>query len=248
MCLLDVARNQYDSQFSRQLSSSIKKDGQPTIDTKNLPTIPEPIEKTDIHLGDIKRTKSTHMNRNVSSSRRIAKRSTLMETPSPTSAFITSQLDSDLPEIMSDNQQKPIHTDNTQLSSSPTNIHPPVTLPTPTQPRPSQDYIKTIPKAKFYYFAELGSLDHYMLKHIAVLYLDELLKDYFSLEELADLIDDKKNSTLWGKFVTSLKTGGNKKIPTKGKTYMNKVYTDYRIRGNIWRTIGNSCGEERRGF
>lgn len=169
------------------------------------------------------------MNRNVSSSRRIAKRSTLMETPSPTSAYITSQPgSSDHP--TNDLQQKNgTNSDDVLVTSSPTNIHSPsagafstttpTIPPTPALHRPSQDYVKTIPKAKFYYFAELGSLDHYMLKHIAVLYLDELLKDYFSLEELADLIDDKKNSTLWGKFVTSLKTGGNKKAPTKGKAF-----------------------------
>ncbi|CAO3597215.1 unnamed protein product [Absidia cylindrospora] len=170
-----------------------------------------------------------------------------METPSPTSAYITSQpeTNSEHSTSLAINIQHSKNNDKAPMTTSPTTMHPqhdlsPTPIPTaqispplstdtntkntlapPTAVphRPSQDYVKTIPKAKFYYFAELGSLDHYMLKHIAVLYLNELLKDYFSLEELADLIDDKKNSTLWGKFVTSLKTGGNKKTHTKEGTF-----------------------------
>lgn len=181
-----------------------------------------------IDLGDIKRTKSTHTNhRALNNSRRIAKRSTLMETPSPTTAYITSQLDSSghysaggdshRSSLAMDQQQqsRPDKREDATLANTP--IPSSLSVPASSSQRRSQDYVKTIPKAKFYYFAELGALDHYMLKHIAVLYLDELLEDHFSLEELADLIDDKKNSTLWGKFVTSLKTGGNKKTHTKGK-------------------------------
>ncbi|KAI8084623.1 uncharacterized protein BX664DRAFT_337422 [Halteromyces radiatus] len=236
----DVSKVSYDGSFNKQLSSSITKEsGHPTINTKHLPSIPEPPEKNAIHLGDIKRTKSTHMNRNISSSQRIAKRSTLMETPSPTSAYITSQPDTNdhsgslLIDIHAKNSNlQKDNSNDSALTTSPTTLQsslnaldlnnkdallakPPTNLPQ----RPSQDYVKTMPKAKFYYFAELGSLDHYMLKHIAVLYLEELLKDYISLEELADLIDDKKNSTLWGKFVTSLKTGGNKKTHAKEGTF-----------------------------
>ncbi|ORX53237.1 RhoGAP-domain-containing protein [Hesseltinella vesiculosa] len=170
----------------------------PMISTKNLPTVQEKKQEDDddIHLGDIKRTKSLHMNRN-DGARRIDKQSTLMETPSPTTAYLTNQLTTS---PIDATLEKP-----TVLSRATS------TTKQPKPHRPSQEYVKTVPKAKFYYFAELGALDHYILKHIAVLYLHEMFKDHILLEELTDLIDDKKNSSLWGKFVTSLKTTGNKK-------------------------------------
>ncbi|ORZ23186.1 hypothetical protein BCR42DRAFT_404189 [Absidia repens] len=242
----------HNSQSSKQRTSDLKENAHSTVDTKNLPSIPEPSEKETIQLGDIKRTKSTHVNRNVNSSRHVAKRSTLMETPSPTSAFITNQPENNKKHSGSllidirpkrNNITNDENYDDSIMTDSPTDTHPQPTTtlnftvsshdddsgisnntviaPTSTSilQSASQDYVRAIPKAKFYYFAELGSLDHYMLKHIAVLYLDDLLKDYFCLEELADLIDEKKHSTLWGKFVTSLKTGGNKKGSTKEGTF-----------------------------
>ena len=133
-----------------------------------------------------------------------------METPSPNAAYVTNQSDDVRVE------GRPI----SLLSDAPSKIEiaggSPAYIP---QQSPRQSYIKAKPKAKCYYFAELGALDHFMIKHIAVLHLDELLANYFSLEELADLIDDKKNSTLWGKFVTSLKAGGGKKAPRMKGTY-----------------------------
>ncbi|CAO3597185.1 unnamed protein product [Absidia cylindrospora] len=238
----------HNSQSDKQLISDLKENA----NTRNLSSIPELSENGTIQLGDIKRTKSTHMNRNVSSSRRIAKRSTLMETPSPTSAYITNHPENNKEysgSLLID--IRPKHNsitngendDGPTMTGSPTDMNPQsitafnftdntrgddnginnITLTKPAQTstpqRTSHDYVKAMPKAKFYYFAELGSLDHYMLKHIAVLYLDDLLKDYFCSEELADLIDEKKHSTLWGKFVTSLKTGGNKKGSTKEGTF-----------------------------
>ncbi|CAO3606935.1 unnamed protein product [Cunninghamella blakesleeana] len=210
---------------------------------KFINQMPEPPQQKDtVHLMDIKRTKSTHMNRNNSSSRRVAKRSTLMETPSPTSAFITNQQNDDQESnsisremtssptklsidiqpkssVITDNHQHDFTT--TPISLSPTSTALPFkNIPPPTFISSSaQDRLHQFHKSRFYYFAELGSLDHYMLKHIAVLYLEEMMKDYFTLEELACLIDDKKQSTLWGKFVTSLKQGGNKKVPMKEGTF-----------------------------
>lgn len=180
-----------------------------------------PIQKDDhipiqeIHLNDIKRMKSTHMNRKITNSHRVGKRSTLMETPSPNVAFVSSKSDDPgtrpLSGTTTESKQNEVGSGElSQLSissrnTSNNNIH-------------RHQYTKSVPKAKSFYFAELGALQHFMLKHIAVLYLEEILHDHFTLEELADLIDDKKNSTLWGKFVTSLKAGGNKKAPRpKGK-------------------------------
>jgi hypothetical protein len=163
-----------------------------------------------IQLDDIKRMKSTRMNRKFNNSHRVGKRSTLMETPSPNAAFASNK---------SDDESRPqsVVTESSKRMSLTENG--PVLLGELSQLTLSNhSYTKSVPKAKSFYFGELGALDHFMLKHIAVLYLEEILHNHFTLEELADLIDDKKNSTLWGKFVTSLKAGGNKKVPrAKGK-------------------------------
>ncbi|KAG1047678.1 hypothetical protein G6F43_009885 [Rhizopus delemar] len=158
----------------------------------------EDLPNEEIHLNDIKRMKSTQMNRKVTNSHRIGKRSTLMETPLPNAAFVSSQSD--------DKTNRPQSTVSNKRASF-------NELGSFTESSTRHRYTKSVPEAKSFYFAELGTLQHFMLKHIAVLYLEEILHDHFTLEELADLIDDKKNSTLWGKFVTSLKAGGNKKVP-----------------------------------
>jgi hypothetical protein len=167
--------------------------------------------------------KSTHMNRKITNSHRVGKRSTLMETPSPTTAFVTNKTDennsihSSRPHSLTSSIKRAslneIEGELSQMSVNSTNrLY-------------THKYTKSVPKAKSFYFAELGALQHFMLKHIAVLYLEEILHDHFTLEELADLIDDRKNSTLWGKFVTSLKAGGNKKAPrAKGNLVLLTYY------------------------
>ncbi|KAI9493628.1 hypothetical protein BDB00DRAFT_821838 [Zychaea mexicana] len=196
-----------------------------------------------INLGDIKRMKSTHMKRKMTDSNRVAKRSTLMETPSPTSAFIangsgettTAAAASDLHaadechslDVGRATTATAAATTSPSSSSSPAAASTVVTgggivapqepvIDTPPTRARTQSYEKIKPIGKSSYLAELSALNHFMVKHIAVLYLEELMREHFTLEELADLIDDKKNPTLWGKFVTSLKTGGNKKPPKEG--------------------------------
>ncbi|CAO3691998.1 unnamed protein product [Rhizopus stolonifer] len=150
----------------------------------------------EIHLNDIKRMKSTQMNRKVTNSHRIGKRSTLMEVPMPNTASMSSPSD-DRPLSQVSNQRASFN----ELSSF-------------SEPSTSKHrYTKSVPEAKSFYFAELGTLQHFMLKHIAVLYLQEILHPHFTLEELADLIDDKKATTFWNKFTFGLKAGGGKKAP-----------------------------------
>ncbi|KAI8059370.1 uncharacterized protein B0P05DRAFT_270839 [Gilbertella persicaria] len=176
------------------------------------PIPPVPAHHEEINLNDIKRMKSTHMNRKITNSHRVGKRSTLMETPLPATAFASTddQNESRPTSVVSAHQVKRASQPNEIEGSD---------MPG-SQRQTRHKYTKSVPMAKSFYFAELGSLQHFMLKHIAVLYLEEMLHDHFTLEELADLIDDRKNSTLWGKFVTSLKAGGNKKVPrTKEGTF-----------------------------
>lgn len=174
---------------------------------------PQDIPNEEIRLKDIKRMKSTHMNRKMTNSHRIGKRSTLMEIPSPTTAYVsnkteeTTSIHSSRPQSMASLKQHELEGDLSQMSIS------------SSSKRYTHRYNKSVPMAKSFYFSELGTLQHFMLKHIAVLYLEEILHDHFTLEELADLIDDRKNSTLWGKFVTSLKASGNKKVPKSEGTF-----------------------------
>ncbi|BFZ62169.1 Rho-type GTPase activating protein Rga1 [Saitoella coloradoensis] len=65
------------------------------------------------------------------------------------------------------------------------------------------------------YVSELSALEYFIVRHIAVLSLAELVKDSFNLEELLDLIEVKK-ATFWGKFGKALK-GGNAEKKKKDK-------------------------------
>ena len=208
-------QQQLIQQQQQQLQSQLNASNRHTAHTSTQKTDLAPSE--EIHLNDIKRMKSTHMNRKITNSHRVGKRSTLMETPSPNTAFASNKSDdggnsrpqsigTDISngQIKRTSQYNELGGELSQLSISSHNT---------SNHNGIHNYTKSIPKARSFYFAELGALQHFMLKHIAVLYLEEILHDHFTLEELADLIDDKKNSTLWGKFVTSLKAGGNKKAP-----------------------------------
>ncbi|KAG0183842.1 hypothetical protein DFQ28_000768 [Apophysomyces sp. BC1034] len=172
-----------------------------------------------IHLQDIKRMKSTYTGRKTADSQRVAKRSTLMETPSPNTAYVWSSPEDEVKQPLNtadgDTAKSDIGSPVPHMLGGKENVLNLQDLPqiiAAQHQAPSQNYTKAKPKAKCYYFAELGALDHFMLKHIAVLYLAELLKDHFSLEDLANLIDENKNSTMWTRFVTGLRAG-NKKTP-----------------------------------
>ncbi|KAG0314437.1 hypothetical protein BGZ99_008133 [Dissophora globulifera] len=59
------------------------------------------------------------------------------------------------------------------------------------------------------YLNELSALELFIVKHLAVLTLAPIVTDYFTLEELLDLIGQRKQ-TLWGRFVKGLKTDKKK--------------------------------------
>jgi hypothetical protein len=63
------------------------------------------------------------------------------------------------------------------------------------------------------YLNELSALELFIVKHLAVLMLAPVVSDYFTPEELLDLIGQRKQ-TLWGRFVKGLKTDKKK---SKGK-------------------------------
>jgi hypothetical protein len=165
-----------------------------------------------IHLGDIKRMKSTHMRRKMTTSYRMGKRSVLMETPSPTTAVPTNDADyfgSSQSLNTSPRGESPLGMANRSDTARPDNSN--------NSYHPRVYHSKSASRPKAHYLAEIGALDSFMMKYLAVLHMERLVREHFTLEELVDLIDDKKNETLWGKFVTSLKAGNKKAVKPKGK-------------------------------
>lgn len=66
------------------------------------------------------------------------------------------------------------------------------------------------------YLSELSALELFIVKHLAVLTLAPIVSEFFTVEELLDLIGQRKQ-TLWGRFVRGLKTDKKK---SKGKGSM----------------------------
>jgi len=77
----------------------------------------------------------------------------------------------------------------------------------------------TIPSPYVKYFSELSALEYFIVRHIAVLALETLLKDIFNLEELLELIETRKG-TIWEKFGKAFKSGGEKKNVKKKGTIL----------------------------
>lgn len=171
-----------------------------------------------------------------------------METPSPNAALVTSGR----PEEEQDQTAITTSSPSAQNNTPASNPSRQSVLSCNSKRPPSQEYSKTKPVAKFQYIAELSALNHFMVKHVAVLHLEELLKDHFTLEDLVELIDEKKHTTLWGKFFTSLKGSGSKKnSKTKGMCSIES--SDYfcllgsypfcycLVRGDIWGSTRCTC-------
>ncbi|KAI8584248.1 hypothetical protein K450DRAFT_218858 [Umbelopsis ramanniana AG] len=237
-----------------QMKSKVSAPGALRIDSrsKSYSTGDNPYQA--INLGDIKRMKSTHTTRKLSNSNRFGKRSTLMEIPTPAAAAISAKSEPTLQNV--DNERDFVYNEEPEqmdhedfVSKALANmdsvgnseslmlkdlVSPDLLL----MPRSSErgrhshtDYRKSMAKATAY-LAELGALDHFMVKHIAVINIEPFVKDHFSLEDLLELIDDKKASTLWGKFVTGLRTGSNKKATRPKAIGTFGVPLDYLVERN----------------
>ncbi|OZJ01815.1 hypothetical protein BZG36_04809 [Bifiguratus adelaidae] len=160
-----------------------------------------------IHLADIKRMKSTHMDRKLSQSYRFAKRSTLVQSSNAGDSRVAMVADGSA-NANEDGQVEEVSMRLAQMKGL--GKEDAITLDDITQvaaKHPSSR--RKAPAKSKAYLAELSALEYFIVKHIAVLQMEQLVKEHFVLEELLDLIEMKK-SGLWGKFVTSLKTGNKK--------------------------------------
>ncbi|KAF8967778.1 hypothetical protein BGZ46_000115, partial [Entomortierella lignicola] len=208
-----------------------------------------------LHIGDIKRVKSTHLDRKLSNSARFPRRQTLIEhqrkvprqenhslkeeefngrDPDPHADSELSMLEFEIideTEIMRDddydqelvdgrNSDAPVTlsdlTEKLRINSS-NNRSPAASL----KARSGQASLhgsnhlsvsnntNALQHPKRQYLNELSALELFIVKHLAVLTLAPIVSDHFTLEELLDLIGQRKQ-TLWGRFVKGLKTDKKK--------------------------------------
>jgi len=85
------------------------------------------------------------------------------------------------------------------------------------------------------YLNELSALELFIVKHLAVLTLAPIVSEYFTLEELLDLIGQRKQ-TLWGRLVKGLKN--DKKKPKGNESKNLATSPPPRIRISLQRERG----------
>ncbi|CAG8482236.1 5131_t:CDS:10 [Ambispora gerdemannii] len=183
-----------------------------------------------INMSDIKRMKSVHMDRKLSTSARIAKRSLIIEQesgPNLTGFDVTRNNLIRAPsqrqvKIVDDKLSECHEEDNISFEN---NENEPITLgdlsamAATAQGRTPAEKLqlkrqKRMSKTKNY-LSELSPIEFFIVKHVAVLIMDQYLKEHYNLEELLDLIGSKK-ATLWTKFVTTIKAAEKKPVKKKG--------------------------------
>lgn len=215
-----------------------------------------------IHLGDIKRVKSTHLDRKLSNSARIPRRQTVIERhrrqPRAIDATLSEQISNDSSyakngttltdgaepatleiEIVDERPESDLLSEDDEDNDGPS-PHAPATLSDLTERLRISTAINVSPASslrsarlghislqgstgagnpsrhpKRQYLNELSALELFIVKHLAVLTLAPIVSEYFTLEELLDLIGQRKQ-TLWGRLVKGLKT--DKKKP-KGNSF-----------------------------
>ncbi|KAF9178839.1 hypothetical protein BGZ50_007441 [Haplosporangium sp. Z 11] len=207
-----------------------------------------------IHLGDIKRVKSTHLDRKLSNSARFPRRQTVIEhrrrkppakgesvnedTSGEHDANAAEEAEAsmlefeiiDEAEIMNDEDdtmngdgdksQAPATlsdlTERLRISTA-TNRSPTASIKSRSghgslqgsQHSAAPNNLNASRHPKRQYLNELSALELFIVKHLAVLTLAPIVSEYFTLEELLDLIGQRKQ-TLWGRFVKGLKTDKKK--------------------------------------
>lgn len=65
------------------------------------------------------------------------------------------------------------------------------------------------------YFSELSALEYFIVRHIAVLALQTLFAEHFTLDELLELIETRKG-TIWEKFGKAFRGSEKKNVKKKG--------------------------------
>ncbi|KAG0281233.1 hypothetical protein BGZ95_005838 [Linnemannia exigua] len=219
-----------------------------------------------IHLGDIKRVKSTHLDRKLSNSARIPRRKTVIERQRRPTRAIDATLSEQFSnengtaksmaaagitaegaepatleiEIVDERPEAGVMLDDDEEIDGP-RPEAPATLSDLTERLRISTAINVSPASslrsarlghvslqgssgagnpsrhpKRQYLNELSALELFIVKHLAVLTLAPIVSEYFTLEELLDLIGQRKQ-TLWGRLVKGLKN--DKKKPKVEGTF-----------------------------
>lgn len=238
-----------------------------------------------IHLGDIKRVKSTHLDRKLSNSARIPRRKTVIERhrrqPRAIDATLSDHLSSENAnakigssgtsaegaepatleiEIVDERPEPGLLSEDDEDIDGPS-PDAPATLSDLTERLRINTAINVSPASslrsarpghvslqgstgsghpsrhpKRQYLNELSALELFIVKHLAVLTLAPIVSEYFTLEELLDLIGQRKQ-TLWGRLVKGLKT--DKKKP-KGTTFY-PIVANVILKGAIYKKYAYRC-------
>jgi RhoGAP domain/LIM domain len=61
------------------------------------------------------------------------------------------------------------------------------------------------------YFSELSALEYFIVRHVAVIAMQPLVDEYFTLEDLLSLIETRKPPTFWGKVSRALRNDNKTK-------------------------------------
>ncbi|KAF9354332.1 hypothetical protein BGX26_007833 [Mortierella sp. AD094] len=206
-----------------------------------------------IHLGDIKRVKSTHLDRKLSNSARFPRRQTVIEhqrkVPRQENLVLKEESNGQESDALADSELSLLEfeiideaefmnddDDQEQVDSRKSDA--PVTLSDLTEKLWINNSTNRSPAAslrarsghaslqgsqhlsvpnnagasrhpKRQYLNELSALELFIVKHLAVLTLAPIVSDHFTLEELLDLIGQRKHS-FWGRIVRGLKTDKKK--------------------------------------
>lgn len=189
-------------------------------------------------LNDVRRLRSTRLDRHLSSSVRQARTSRVMDTdgrgPRPGSAgegglghapqgstdLMFSQNDAitldDIPRIVAVEQSREQQQRTPQpygdRSLGPSAGHQRTQSADRAQDRVG-DYPQQISRK---FFSELSGLEYFNVRHLAVLTMHPLVEQEFSLDELLSFIESRKQATFWKNLGKAFKNDKNKNIKKKG--------------------------------
>jgi hypothetical protein len=179
-------------------------------------------------LTDIKRMKSTHMDRKLSQSHKATRRSVIVESRNlfaPTAPLPMPKIPSGTSSTTSLKELPPLPVPNTQTdeqeeeeipeSQTLADMHSLGNEAAITLDDIPQIAARTGDYQSGIYFSDLSSFQHLIVRHIAVVKIEPHVKDVFTMEELLDMIESKKAS-LWDKFMTSFKQGNKNRVKEMG--------------------------------
>ena len=191
-------------------------------------------------LNDVRRLRSTRLDRHLSSSVRQARTSRVMEGdgrgPRPGSPSgegdagqgstdrMFGQNDAitldDIPRIVAVEQSREQQNERDERARAPgTELGAPLGHNRTQSDDQDQDVRAADPITTSIYrkfFSELSALEYFNVRHLAVLTMQPMIEQEFSLDELLSFIESKKQATFWKNLGKAFKNDKNKNVKKKG--------------------------------